>query len=81
MRTVAFRAAVSLAKHNPEFADRLSYLMGRRSNPLTRRQGYVALANKMLRTLHTMWVNKEPYDPEIASGRRLPTLLNDALKD
>jgi transposase len=74
-RTVAFRAAVSLAKNNPEFNARLVHLMHRRSNPLTRRQAYVALANKMLRILHVMWINKESYDSDVATGRKLPSLL------
>jgi transposase len=81
LRTIAFRAAVSLAKNNPEFKSRLFYLMHRRSNPMTRRQAYVALANKMLRILHTMWVNKEPYDPDIATGTKLPTLLSQRHSD
>jgi transposase len=81
LRTIAFRAAVSLAKNNPEFKSRLFYLMCRRSNPMTRRQAYVALANKVLRTLHTMWVNKEPYDPDIATGRKPPTLLSERHED
>ena len=71
-RTVAFRAAVALAKNNPDFGARLAYLMNRRSNPMTRRQAYVALSNKMLRILHVMWVKREPYDSDIATGRKLP---------
>jgi hypothetical protein len=43
-------------------------------NPLTRRQAYVALANKMFRILHVMWVNKEGYDSDIATGAKLPNL-------
>jgi transposase len=80
-RTIAFRAAVTLAENNPEFKDRLFDLTHRRSNPLTRRQAYVALANKLLRILHTMWVNKEPYDPDIATGRKPPTLLRQRHSD
>lgn len=79
LRTVAFRGAVSLAKNNPDFNARLAHLMHRRSNPLTRRQAYVALANKMLRILHVMWVNKETYDTEIATGTKLPSLLNKSV--
>jgi transposase len=79
-RTVAFRAAVALAKNNPDFGARLAYLMHRRSNPLTRRQAYVALSNKMLRILHVMWINKEPYDSDIATGRKLPSPLNNRVK-
>jgi transposase len=75
LRTVAFRAAVALAKNNREFQARLDYLMSRQHNPMHRRQAYVALANKLLRTLHTMWLRKEAYDPEISGGRRLPTAL------
>jgi transposase len=78
-RTVAFRAAVSLAKNNQDFTARLTHLMHRRSNPLTRRQAYVALANKMLRILHVMWVHKETYDPDVATGRKLPRLLNQSV--
>jgi transposase len=77
LRTIAFRAAVSLARNNLEFESRLFYLMHRRSNPMTRRQAYVALANKMLRILHTMWVNKEAYDRDVATGQKLPTLLSE----
>jgi transposase len=81
LRTIAFRAAVSLAKNNSEFKSRLSYLMNRRSNPLTRRQAYVALSNKLLRILHTMWVNKESYDPDIAAGRKPPTVHQESVSD
>jgi transposase len=77
LRTVAFRAAVALAKNNPDFGARLAHLMHRRSNPLTRRQAYVALANKMFRILHVMWVNKEGYDSDIATGGKLPNLLSN----
>jgi transposase len=79
LRTIAFRAAVALAKNNVDFNARLAHLMHRRSNPLTRRQAYVALANKMLRILHMMWVNKEGYDSDIATGRKLPNLLNNSV--
>jgi transposase len=81
LRTIAFRAAVTLAENNPEFKGRLFFLTHRRSHPLTRRQAYVALANKLLRILHTMWVNKEPYDPDIATGRKPPTLLRQRHSD
>jgi transposase len=77
LRTIVFRAAVSLGKNNPEFNARMSHLMTRQANPLCRRQAYVAMAAKMLRILHTMWVNHEPYDPAIASGRELPRLLRN----
>lgn len=75
LRTIAFRAAVSLGKNNDQFRARMEHLMTRRDNPLRRRQAYVALANKMLRILHTMWVTHEPYDPGIAAGSKPPTLL------
>ena len=71
LRTVAFLAAVSLGKNNAEFRARMEHLMTRRANPLCRRQADVALASKTLRILHTMWVNHEPYDPAIATGRSL----------
>lgn len=81
LRAVGFRTAVSLAKNNPDFSARLAYLMHRRSNPLTRRQAYVALTNKMFRVLHVMWVNREPYDSHITSGRKPPNLLTNNVSD
>jgi hypothetical protein len=53
----------------------MEHLMMHRANPLCRRQDYVAMASKMLRILHTIWENSEPYDPEIAMGRKLPGLF------
>jgi hypothetical protein len=34
----------------------------------------VCAANKMFRILHVMWVNKEGYDSDIATGGKLPNL-------
>jgi transposase len=48
LRTIAFRAAVSLAKNNPEFKSRLSYVMHRRSA----RSGHVPLLEKPLRDFY-----------------------------
>jgi hypothetical protein len=72
LRTICYRTATSLARNNAEFAARLDYLMNRRENPLARRQAYIALANKMLRTLHVMWTTGKPYEPAIATGAKKP---------
>lgn len=63
LRTITFRAAVSLGKNNAEFRARVEYLMMHRANPLCRRQAYVAMASKMLRILHTIWENSDPMTP------------------
>jgi transposase len=81
LRTVAYRAAMSLARNNVEFKTRLDYLMTRPENRLVRRQAYVALANKMLRVLHTMWTSNEAYDSEITNGKKPPNLFSKKDQD
>lgn len=81
LRTVAYRAAMSLARNNVEFKTRLDYLMTRPENRLARRQAYIALANKMLRVLHPMWTRNEAYDPEITLGNKPPKLFSKKDQD
>lgn len=71
LRVAAFEAAYSLVRHNPEFKARYRYLQKRENNPLTKKQALVAVANKLLRTLHVMLSKRIPYSPAIATGFEL----------
>ena len=73
LRYVAYQAAVCLVRHEPEFGARFLELTHRdRSHRLTPKQAYVALANKLLRTLWSMAVSGHGYEPAIARGEVRP---------
>lgn len=76
LRYVAYQAAVNLVRHKPEFRRRYLELTDReRKNRLEPKQAYVALANKLLRTIWSMAVNGQGYQPAIARGEVRPTRL------
>lgn len=73
LRVVAYQAAISLARYNADFRQRyLSLTANDRPRRLTKKQAYVALANKLLRTLWALAVRDEPYRSEIARGEVRP---------
>lgn len=73
LRYVAYHAAVNLVRHEPEFGARYHELTDRgRTNRLEPKQAYVALANKLLRTLWSMAVSGQGYEPAIARGEVRP---------
>ena len=73
LRYVAYQAAVSLVRHEPEFGARYLELTDRgRAHRLAPKQAYVALANKLLRTLWSMAVSGHGYEPAIARGEVRP---------
>jgi transposase len=73
LRYVAYHAAVCLVRHEPEFRRRYHELTAReRANRLEPKQAYVALANKLLRTLWSMAVSGQGYEPAIARGEVRP---------
>ena len=73
LRYVAYQAAVCLVRHEPEFRRRYHELTDkRRAHRLSARQAYVALANKLLRTLWSMAVSGHGYEPAIARGEVRP---------
>ncbi len=76
LRYVAYQAAVCLVRHEPDFRARYLDLTRRdRPNRLEPRQAYVALANKLLRTLWSMAVSGQGYQPAIARGEVRPARL------
>jgi len=73
LRYVAYHAAVTLVRHEPEFQRRYAELTDpERTNRLEPKQAYVALANKLLRTLWSMAVSGRGYEPAIARGEVRP---------
>ena len=66
-------AAVNLVRHEPEFRARYAELTDKgRAHRLAPKQAYVALANKLLRTLWSMATSGRGYDPAIARGEVRP---------
>lgn len=68
LRLLAYQAAVCLVRHNPDFRQRYLALTTREHHRLEKRQAYVAVANKLLRTLWTMATSGRAYDSRIALG-------------
>jgi transposase len=68
LRLCAYQAAISLVAHNPDFRQRFLALTQREHHRLERRQAYVAVANKLLRTLWAMATGGCTYDSRIALG-------------
>lgn len=68
LRLFAYEAAVRLVQHNPDFRQRFNVLTQRDQHRLAKKQAYVAVANKLLRTLWTMATSGAGYDSQIALG-------------
>jgi transposase len=76
LRYVAYHAAVNVVRHEPEFRARYLDLTRRdRPNRLEPKQALVAIANKLLRTLWSMAVSGQGYQPAIARGEVRPGRL------
>jgi transposase len=76
LRYVAYQAAVCLVRHEPEFRARFLELTAPgRASRLAPKQAYVALANKLLRTLWSMATSGQGYEPAIARGEVRPIRL------
>ena len=73
LRYLSYQAAVTLVRHEPEYARRYAELTApERTNRLRPKQAYVALGNKLLRTLWSMAVSGADYEPAIARGEVRP---------
>lgn len=68
LRFVAHQAAVNLVRHHPDFSARFRALTARPDHRLVPNQAYLAVANKLLRTLWAMAVSGQPYSSAIARG-------------
>lgn len=76
LRVVAYQAAVSLVRYNPDFRARyLALIAEDRPRRLTKKQAHLAIANKLLRTLWSLAVSGEPYRSEIARGEVRPASI------
>ena len=65
LRLLAHQAAVTLVRHNPDFRARFLALTQRPHNPLEKKQAYVAVGNKLLRTLWALAVHSQPYRSQL----------------
>jgi transposase len=73
LRYLAYQAAVTLVRHEPEYQRRYAELTApTRTHRLAPKQAYVALANKLLRTLWSMATSGQDYEPAIARGEVRP---------
>jgi transposase len=61
LRLLTHQAAVCLVLHHPDFAARFGELTTRPHRPLHKKQAYLAVGNKLLRTLWALAVSGEPY--------------------
>lgn len=66
LRLLAHQAAVCLVRHNPDFAARFTALTTRPHRPLEKKQAYLAVANKLLRTLWALAVSGQRYQRSLS---------------
>ncbi|MBO0683856.1 MAG: IS110 family transposase [Candidatus Dormibacteraeota bacterium] len=69
LRVLAYQAAICLVRHQADFHARFTALTTRAHRPLLKQQAYVAVANKLLRTLWAMATSGLPYSSARANGR------------
>jgi len=72
LRLVAYQAAVNLVRHHPDFQARFEALVHRPVRPLAKPAAYIAVANKLLRTLWVLAVSGADYRSEVARGEVRP---------
>lgn len=75
LRVIVYQAAVNLVRHNRDFRDRFEALTHRPGRPLAKPAAYVAVGNKLLRTLWVLAVTGEPYRGDVARGEVRPQRL------
>jgi transposase len=68
LRLLAHQAAVSLVLHNPDFKARFIALTTRHNRPLEKKPAYIAVANKLLRTLWVLAVTGQRYQSQSAGA-------------
>jgi transposase len=66
LRLLAHQAAISLVQHNTDFRARFEALTKRHNRPLEKKQAYVAVGNKLLRTLWALAVSGQPYRSQLS---------------
>ena len=62
LRTVLFRAAIPLINFNEKFSSIYNYYVGRKDNPLKRKQALTAICCKMIRIFFTVLSKRIKYD-------------------
>jgi transposase len=72
LRLAAWRAVWGAMPHNEVLAARHELLTTRDRNRLSAGQARAAVAGSLLRQLHAVVTRREPWNPQIAAGRRAP---------
>jgi transposase len=75
LRVLAYQAAVCLVRHHPDFQGRFMALTTRAHHPLVKQQAYIAVANKLLRTLWAMATSGMPYSSAMANGLHIEEVV------
>lgn len=68
LRLLAHQAAICLVRHNLDFRTRFFALTQRQHRPLDNKAAYVAVGNKLLRTLWALAVTNQPYRSHIGEA-------------
>jgi mRNA-degrading endonuclease HigB of HigAB toxin-antitoxin module len=68
LRFLAQQAAVCVVRHNADFRARFLALTKRQNRPLETKQAYVAVANKLLRTLWVLSVTGQSYRSQVTEA-------------
>ncbi len=71
LRLAAWRAVWGALPHNAVLAARHEHLTTRGRNRLTGNQARAAVAGSLLRQLHAVVTSRQPWNAEIAAGRRV----------
>lgn len=71
LRLAAWRAVWGALPHNTVLAARHTHLTTRERNRLTGNQARTAVAGSLLRQLHAVVTRRQPWNAEIAAGRRV----------
>jgi transposase len=73
LRLAAWRAVWGALPHNPVLHAKFTHLTRRDTDRLVAAQARAACAATLLRWLHAIVTSRQPFDPDIATGRRRTT--------
>lgn len=68
LRLLGHQASICLVQHNPDFRARFLYLTHRANKPLHKKAAYIAVCNKLLRTLWSMSKSGEHYRSQLGQA-------------
>jgi transposase len=78
LRTLFYRAVISLLANNVEFKALHKYFTTRSENPLKKKQSIIAMCGKFARVIHTLVKKRMYYDPTLVLGVTRQIQLQEA---